>query len=58
MRRDLKGYAEDDIRDYRRLFNPYREPGDIPNPHKACGYLAQPKLAAQLCRFIRGLEDA
>jgi hypothetical protein len=56
MRKDLKGYSKDDFRDYRRLFNPYREPGDIANPHKATGYLAQPKLAQQLCRFIRSLD--
>ncbi len=56
MRRDLKGYTEQDFRDYRRLFNPYLEPGDVPNPHKACGYLAQPKLAEHLCRFLRDLE--
>lgn len=56
MRRDLKGYTKDDFRDYRRLFNPYREPGEIANPHKACGYLSQPKLAEQLCRFVRDVE--
>jgi hypothetical protein len=57
MRRDLDGYSEADFRDYRRLYNPYREQGDIANPHKASGYLIQPKLAQQLCRFIRGLDD-
>lgn len=57
LRRDVKGYSEADFRDYRRLFNPYREPGDVANPHKACGYLAQPKLAAQLSRFVRSVGD-
>lgn len=56
MKRDLNGYKADDFRDYRRLFNPYRGPGNHPNPHKDYGYLAQPKLASQLCRYINSLD--
>ncbi len=56
MRCDLKGYSPDDFRDYRRLYNPYREPGGVPNPHKDFGYLVQPKLASQLCRFVTDLD--
>jgi hypothetical protein len=56
MRQDLDGYKTDDFRDYRNLFNPYRAPGDIPNPHKDYGYLVQPKLAINLCRYIDGLD--
>lgn len=54
MRRDIKGYTEDHFRDYRRLFNPCLEQGVVPNPHKASGYLVQPKLAQQLSRALRG----
>jgi hypothetical protein len=56
MKRDLGGYKADDFRDYRYLFNPYRAPGDHPNPHKDFGYLVQPKLASQLCRYIKLLD--
>lgn len=53
MRRDLGGYGADDLRDYRLLFNAYRDPEGGPNPHKAFGYLMQPKLAQQLSRLLQ-----
>jgi len=53
MRRDLRQYGKDDLRDYRLLFNAYREPEGGPNPHKAFGYLVQPKLAQNLSRLLR-----
>ncbi|MGB5210372.1 MAG: hypothetical protein WBO47_10120 [Gammaproteobacteria bacterium] len=56
MRRDLGPYRERDLRDYRGLFNAYREPEGGPNPHKAFGYLNQPKLAQQLSRLLRQLD--
>jgi hypothetical protein len=50
---DLDGRRPGDFRDYRRLFNPYRDPDGVANPHKAFGYIVQPKLAQQLIRQFR-----
>lgn len=51
---DLDERRPGDFRDYRQLFNPYRDPDGSPNPHKAFGYLVQPKLA----RHLIGVLDA
>lgn len=56
MRKDLPHLGKADLRDYRGLFNPYREPDGTPNPHKVFGYLVQPKLADRLCRLLRQVE--
>ena len=53
MRRDLRQHKADDFRDYRGLFNAFREPEGGPNPHKGFGYLFQPKLAQHLARTLR-----
>jgi len=52
---DLDQCRAGDFRDYRRLFNPYLDPDGSPNPHKAFGYLAQPKLAQQLIRQFKAV---
>ena len=41
-----------DFRDYRDLFNPYRNTEGKANPHKSYGYLLQPKLAKTMLRFF------
>ena len=56
MRKDLAHLGQADLRDYRDLFNPYREPDGTPNPHKVFGYLVQPKLADRLCRLLRRID--
>ena len=40
------------FRDYRGLYNPYRNKEGKINPHSACGYLLQPKLAKTIFRFF------
>jgi hypothetical protein len=55
MRADLPDRRPGDFRDYRQLFNPYRDPDGGANPHKAFGYLVQPKLAQQLVRRFRAV---
>ena len=47
----IKKYVKD-MRDYRGLFNPYRNEKDKLNPHKSYGYLLQPKLAKTMFRFF------
>jgi hypothetical protein len=56
MLRDMPHLRRGDMRDYRDLFNPYREPDGTPNPHKIFGYLVQPKLASRLCRLLREID--
>ena len=56
MLRDLPRLRREDMRDYRELFNPYREPDGTPNPHKIFGYLVQPQLAVRLCRLLREID--
>ncbi len=56
MLRDLPHLRPADLRDYRELFNPYREPDGTPNPHKVFGYLVQPKLASRLCRLLQEID--
>ncbi len=41
-----------DFRDYRGLFNPYRNRKEKINPHKSYGYLLQPKLAKMILKFL------
>jgi len=41
-----------DFRDYRGLYNPYRNKEGKLNPHKSYGYLLQPKLAKTIFRFF------
>lgn len=53
MSADLDDHGPGDFRDYRQLFNPFRDVDGSPNPHKAFGYLVQPKLAQQLIRQLR-----
>jgi hypothetical protein len=57
MRKDIPHLGATDLRDYRDLFNPYREPDGTPNPHKVFGYLVQPKLAGRLCRLLREIDS-
>ncbi|WP_200764004.1 lipase/acyltransferase domain-containing protein [Nitrosophilus alvini] len=45
-----------DFRDYKRLYNPYKNERGKANPHKSYGYLLQPKLAKTLLRFFGKLE--
>jgi len=56
MLRDLRHLKRSELRDYRELFNPYRETDGTPNPHKLFGYLVQPKLASRLCRLLREID--
>jgi hypothetical protein len=56
MLRDLPHLKRGEMRDYRELFNPYRESDGTPNPHKLFGYLIQPKLASRLCRLLREID--
>ena len=56
MRQDLPHLEGAQLRDYRDLFNPYREADGTPNPHKVFGYLVQPKLATRLCRLLRKID--
>jgi len=42
---------------YVRLYNPYRSRSGKRNPHKSYGYLAQPKLAKWLLKFLRDEMD-
>ena len=56
MRQDLPHLEGAQLRDYRDLFNPYRETDGTPNPHKIFGYLVQPKLATRLCRLLRRID--
>ncbi len=41
-----------DFRDYRNLYNPYRNANRELNPHKSYGYLLQPKMAKTMLRFL------
>ncbi|MBW2044699.1 MAG: hypothetical protein JRI96_07405 [Deltaproteobacteria bacterium] len=43
----LKGF-----RDYRGLYNPYKNAEGKANPHSSAGYLLQPKLAKTMFRFF------
>ncbi|MEE9218879.1 MAG: hypothetical protein V3U98_07400 [Acidobacteriota bacterium] len=52
LRRDVGGYGPGDLRDYVRLYNPYRGTDGKPNPHKSYGYLIQPKLSQKLRQFF------
>jgi hypothetical protein len=45
-----------DFRDYRELYNPYRNLRGKMNPHKSYGYLLQPKLAKTMLRFLGTIE--
>jgi hypothetical protein len=57
MRKDLgTRHGRRELRDFRGLFNPYREPDGSPNPHKVFGYLIQPMLASRLCRLLKKLD--
>lgn len=57
MRKDLgKRHGRLELRDFRGLFNPYREPDGTPNPHKVFGYLIQPMLTSRLCRLLQTLD--
>lgn len=56
MLRDLRHLKRSGLRDYRELFNPYRDTDGTPNPHKLFGYLVQPKLASRLCRLLREID--
>ena len=53
---DFRKMIEDkllkDFRDYRGLYNPYRNRKGEVNPHKSYGYLLQPKLAKTMLRFF------
>ncbi len=53
---DFKGLKDKkllkDFRDYRDLFNPYRNKEGKRNPHKSYGYLLQPKFAKSMLRFF------
>lgn len=57
---DFKNMKNDnylkDFRDYRNLFNPYRNRQGGLNPHKSYGYLLQPKLAKTMLRFFEKIE--
>jgi hypothetical protein len=43
--------ADDNTRDYIKLYNPFVTPSGKKNPHKSYGYLVQPKLAEHIKRF-------
>ena len=51
MREHVGGYGRKDLRDYVKLYNPYRNRKDKANPHKSYGYLIQPKLSQKLRQF-------
>ena len=42
-----------DYREYINLFNPYLNKDLTPNHHKSFGYLAQPKLAKWINKFLQ-----
>jgi len=52
LREHVGGYAGGDLRDYVHLYNPYKNHGGNPNPHKSFGYLIQPKLSQKLREFF------
>ena len=52
MRKHLRGYGTEDLRDYVKLYNPYRNESGKSNPHKSYGYLIQPKVSYNLRWFF------
>jgi hypothetical protein len=52
MREHVGGYEGGALRDYVKLYNPYRNSQGHPNPHKSYGYLIQPKLSQRLIEFF------
>lgn len=52
MRKDIRGYKIDDLKDYTKLYNPFTTPEGKQNPHKSYGYLIQPKLSQKFKEFI------
>lgn len=56
MARDLGQYRKGDLRDYRRLLNPFRDVNGTPNPHKSYGYLVQPRLARRLAETLARID--
>lgn len=52
MRKNVRSYGQDDLRDYIKLYNPYRNTAGKANSHKSYGYLIQPKLSQKLRQFF------
>ena len=51
MRKQVGGYGRKDLRDYTKLYNPFKNTKDKGNPHKSYGYLIQPKLSQNVRGF-------
>lgn len=56
MRKSFNGYKREHLKDYKQLYNPYRNVDGKSNPHKSYGYLIQPKLAQKVREFF-GYEN-
>ena len=52
MRTAMSSYKKDDLRDYIKLYNPFKNTKGKPNPHKSYGYLIQPKLSQKIREFF------
>jgi Lecithin:cholesterol acyltransferase len=52
MKKYVKAYRSDELRDYTKLYNPFVNAEDKKNPHKSYGYLIQPKLSQKFKEFM------
>lgn len=52
MKQHVKRYRSKDLKDYVKLYNPYKTTEGINNPHKSYGYLIQPKLSQKFKEFM------
>ena len=44
----IRTYSSEALRDYVKLYNPYKNTKGKQNPHKSYGYLIQPKLSQNI----------
>lgn len=52
MKKYVKDYRSDALRDYTKLYNPFENTEGNKNPHKSYGYLIQPKLSQKFKEFM------